>query len=124
MAGWDGSQERRKSSRVTVDAYVAAILNGGQIASEAVFISKDISSEGVFLFSKKLVFPVGTIIDLKIHTPVTREPISAQAKVIRITKDEVVQVNGMGLVFMQISAKDKKELLRHLYLAHHYLEQK
>ena len=70
----------------------------------------------------KECFPVGTILNLKIHTPSTQKPINAEAKVVRIAKDENLRIIGIGLVFINISENDRKELLKHLYLAYHYTE--
>jgi c-di-GMP-binding flagellar brake protein YcgR len=122
MAREDKKQERRKYARVTLDAYVSASLDTDKAPAERLFISKDMSPEGVFLKSKEL-FPVGTILKLKIHTSTTAQPINAEAKVNRVATEKNGQVTGMGLVFMRISQKDKEELLKHLYLAHHYTQE-
>lgn len=113
--------ERRKHSRVAIDAYISATLTTDKNAGERIFTTKDIGPEGIFLVCKES-FPLGTILNLRVHTPTTLEPINAQAKVIRIAKDESLNTIGMGLIFIQMSEDVKKELLKHLYLAYHYTE--
>lgn len=113
--------ERREFTRVAVDAYITATLTVNKAPQERLFMSKDICPEGIFLVSNE-PFPLGTILNLRIHTPTTLNPIHVEAKVIRIAKDENSQVMGMGLVFTQISETDKKELLKNLYLVYHYLK--
>ncbi|MDP3732868.1 MAG: PilZ domain-containing protein [Candidatus Omnitrophota bacterium] len=111
--------ERRKHKRVEVDAYVSATLTTNGAQAERIFTSKNIGPEGMFLVSNES-FPTGTILNLRIHTPSTLEPINVEAKVIRVAKDENLRVIGMGLAFIKISENDQKELLKHLYLAFHY----
>jgi len=113
--------ERRKFTRVVLDAYITATLTIDKAPQERLFMSKDIGPEGIFLVNNES-FPLGTIFKLRIHTPTTSKPIDVEAKVIRIQKDENSQVMGMGLAFTQIKETDKKELLRHLYLAYHYVK--
>lgn len=113
--------ERRKFTRVVLDAYITATLTIDKAPQERLFMSKDIGPEGIFLVSRES-FPLGTILNLKIHTPTTLKPIDAEAKVIRIQKEADSRVMGMGLVLIQISETDKKELFKHLYLAYHYLK--
>lgn len=112
---------RREHIRVEVDAYISATLTTDKAAGERIFTTRDISPEGIFLASTE-AFPIGTILNLKVHTPTTLEPINLEARVVRIAKDENSRVSGMGLIFSKISQSDKKELLKHLYLAYHYTE--
>ncbi len=114
---------RRRYMRVGVDAYILATLTTDKTAGERIFTTKDIGPEGIFLISNES-FAVGTILNLRIHTPTTSEPINAQAEVVRIAKDENSRVIGMGLVFIQMGEEDKKELFKHLYLAYHYTANK
>ncbi len=114
---------RRKHARVGVDAYISATLTTDKDSAERLFTTKDIGPEGIFLVCKEC-FPVGTILNLKVHTPTTLEPINVQAKVLRIAKDENANTTGMGLIFIQMSEHVKKELLKHLYLAYHYTDNK
>ena len=81
------------------------------------------SPEGIFLVSSES-FPLGTILNLKIHTPSTLKPINAEAEVVRVAKDENLRVMGMGLVLFKMSENDKKELFKHLYLAYHHTDNK
>ncbi|MDD4939878.1 MAG: PilZ domain-containing protein [Candidatus Omnitrophica bacterium] len=111
--------ERRKHSRVDIDAYVSATLTTDRPGSSRMFTTRDISPEGIFLTTRE-IFPLGTILKLKIHTPLTTEPINAEAKVVRAGGNQ----SGMGLVFIKISEQDRKELLKHLYLAYHYTREK
>lgn len=113
--------ERRKYKRVSVDAYVLVTLTTDKSFGETILTAKDIGPEGIFLACKEC-FPVGTILNLRIHTPTTMEPINAQAKVVRISKDQNLNIVGMGLVFIQMDEEARKELLKHLYLAYHYTE--
>ena len=113
--------ERRKFTRVALDAYITATLTENKTSQERLFMSKNMSPGGIFLVSNES-FPLGTILNLRIHTPTTLKPINVEAKVIRIAKDENSKVMGMGLAFTQISETDKKELVKHLYLAYHYLK--
>lgn len=113
--------EKRNSTRVAVDAYISAVLTTDKTRSERIFTSKDIGPEGIFLLSNK-IFPVGTMVNLKINTPSTFKPINVEARVVRIARDENSQVTGMGLIFLKMSEAEKKELLKHLYLAYHYVE--
>lgn len=113
--------EKRMHTRVAVDAYISATLTTDKAQMEKIFTSKDIGPEGIFLASNE-TFPVGTIVKLKIHTPSTVKPINVEARVVRIARDENSQVTGMGLIFLQMSAEEKKELFKHLYLAYHYVE--
>lgn len=113
--------ERRKYIRVSMNAYVAATLASADISQEKVLISKDFSPEGMFLFTNESL-PVGTILNLKIQTPTTREPIKVEAKVVRVAKDTNSRVIGVGLIFARISDNDKKELFKHIYLAYHHIE--
>lgn len=110
---------RRKHMRVGVDAYISATLTTDKDNAERIFTTKNMSPEGIFLVSNES-FPVGTILNLMIHTPSTMEPINAQARVARIAKDENLNTVGMGLIFIEMSEDVKKELLKHLYLAYHY----
>ena len=121
MENHDRDLGRRKHIRVGVDAYISATLTTDNTAGEKIFTTRDISPEGIFLATNE-AFPVGTILNLKVHTPTTLEPINLEAKVLRIAKDENLRVIGMGLVFTEIKESDKKELLKHLYLAYHYTE--
>ncbi len=115
--------ERRKHMRVGIDAYISATLTTDKESAERIFTTKDIGPEGIFLVCKES-FPVGTILNLRVHTATTLEPLNAQAKVIRIAKDENANTIGMGLIFVQMSENVKKELLKHLYLAYHYTDNK
>jgi len=115
--------ERRKHMRVEVDAYISATLTTDKNAGERIFTTKDIGPEGIFLVCKEC-FPVGTILNLRVHTPTTLEPINVQAKIIRIAKDENLNTIGMGLIFIQMSEDVKKKLFKHLYLAYHYTDNK
>ncbi len=121
MKDIDKTMEKRKYARVPVDAYITATLTTDKAFQEKPFISKDISPEGMFLVTNK-AFPMGVILNLKIHTPTTSEPIDVEAKVIRIAKDQNLRVIGMGLIFIRINEVDKRELSKHLYLAYHYLK--
>lgn len=123
MAKNNQNLEKRKHARVAVDAYVSVTFTTDKSQAEKMFTTKDISPEGIFLVSNE-TFPVGTILNLRIHTTTTMEPINTLAKVVRIAKDQKLRIVGMGLVFIQISEKDKKELLKHLYLAYHYTDNK
>ncbi len=113
--------ERRRFTRVALDAYISATLTDNKSFHEKLFMSKNLSPEGIFLACNES-FPVGTVLSLKIHTPTTSRPIVVEAKVVRIQKDKDSHVVGMGLAFVHIDEADKKELMRHLYLAYHYLK--
>lgn len=113
--------EKRIHKRVAVDAYVSATLTTDKEQAERIFTTKDISPEGVFLVSNES-FPVGTILNLKIHTPSTLEPLNLEAEVVRVAKDQNSRTIGMGLIFTQMAEGVKKELLKHLYLAYHSLK--
>jgi len=121
MAKNNHNFEKRKHVRVAVDAYVWVTLTTDKDDAEKIFTAKDISPEGIFLVSNE-TFPAGTILNLRIHTPTTLEPINTAAEVVRTAVDKNLGINGVGLVFIQISEKDKKELLKHLYLAYHYTD--
>lgn len=112
--------ERRKYLRVSVDTLINATLTTDNLFQERLFIGKDISPEGLFLLTNEGV-PLRTILKLKIHTPTTLEPINAEAKVIRVAKDEYGHISGIGLILTNISKEDKKELYKHLYLVYHYV---
>jgi c-di-GMP-binding flagellar brake protein YcgR len=114
---------KRRHTRIAVDAYVSATLTTDGAHAERIFTTKDISPEGIFLVCNES-FPVGTILNLSIHTPSTIEPINVEAKVIRVAKDENLRVIGMGLVLIKMSEGVEKELVKHLYLAYHYLDNK
>ena len=114
---------KRKHTRIAVDAYVSATLTTDGAHAERIFTTKDISPEGIFLVSSES-FPLGTILNLRIHTPSTIEPIDVEAKVIRVAKDENLRVIGMGLVLIKMSEEVEKELVKHLYLAYHYIDNK
>lgn len=114
---------RRKHMRVGVDAYISATLTTDKESAERIFTTKDIGPEGIFLVCKEC-FPLGSILNLRVHTPSTLEPINVQAKVVRIAKDENLNTIGMGLIFIEMSEEVKKELLKHLYLAYHYMDNK
>ncbi len=114
--------ERRKYKRVAVDAYVSATLTADKAGGERLFMTKNMSPGGIFLVSNES-FPVGTILDLVIHTSTTLKPIKAQTKVVRIAKDENSHVIGMGLIFIGMNENEEKELLKHLYLAYHYTDE-
>ena len=114
---------KRKHTRVAVDAYVSATLTTDGAHAERIFTTKNISPEGIFLVSNES-FPLGTILNLRIHTPSTLEPINAEARVARVAKDENLRVIGLGLVLINMSEEVKKELLKHLYLAYHYIDNK
>ena len=114
---------KRKHTRVGVDAYVSATLTTDGAHAERIFTTKDISPEGIFLVCNES-FPPGTILNLRIHTPSTLEPIDVEAKVVRVAKDENLRVIGMGLVLIKMSEEAEKELVKHLYLAYHYLDNK
>ena len=111
--------EKRKHTRVAVDAYISATLTTDKTQAERTFTSKDIGPEGIFLVSSE-TFPVGTVVKLK--TPSTVKPINVEAEVVRIARDENSRITGMGLIFLQMSEEEKKELFKHLYLAYHYVE--
>jgi len=113
--------DKRIHMRVAVDAYVSATLTTDGVHAERIFTTKDISPEGIFLVSNES-FPLGTILNLLIHTPSTMEPINVEAEVIRVAKDKNLRVIGMGLVLINMSEEEKKELVKHLYLAYHYTE--
>lgn len=113
--------EKRRHIRVAVDAYISATLTTDKTQAERAFTSKDIGAEGIFLVSSE-TFPVGAIVKLKIHTPSTVKPINVEAEVVRIARDENSHVIGMGLIFLQMSEEEKRELFKHLYLAYHYVE--
>lgn len=116
--------ERRIHARIVVDAYVLATLTTeDKTPEERIFTTKDINPEGIFLLSSES-FPVGTILKLNVHTPTTLHSINVEAKVARVAKDENLHTIGMGLVFIKMSEEVKKELLKHLYLAHHYTDNK
>jgi len=115
--------DRRKHTRVGIDAYISAYLTTDKNAAERIFTSKDMSPEGIFLVCKEC-FSVGTILNLRINTPTTLEPINVQAKVVRLAKDDNLNTIGMGLIFMEMNDGVKKELLKHLYLAYHYIGNK
>ncbi len=115
--------ERRKHTRVGIDAYISATLTTDKDTSERLFTTKDIGPEGIFLVCRDC-YPVGTILNLRVHTPTTLEPINVQAKVVRLAKDENLNDIGMGLIFMEMSDDVKKELFKHLYLAYHYTANK
>ena len=123
MEHHDRDLGRRKHTRVGVDAYISATLTTDKSAGEKIFTTKDIGPEGIFLECRE-PFSIGTILNLRIHTPSTLEPINAQARVIRIAKDENSKTIGMGLIFTEMEEEVKKELLTHLYLAYHYMESK
>jgi len=114
---------KRKHTRVAVDAYVSATLTTDGAHAERIFTTKNISPEGIFLVSNES-FPLGTILNLRIHTPSTLEPINAEARVVRVAKDANLRVIGLGLVLINMSEEVKKELLKHLYLAYHYIDSK
>jgi len=114
---------KRKHTRVGVDAYICATLTTDKSAVEKIFTTRDIGPEGIFLECRE-AFPIDTILNLKVHTPTTLEAINVQAKVIRIAKDEHSRTIGMGLIFTEMEEAVKKELLKHLYLAYHYTENK
>jgi c-di-GMP-binding flagellar brake protein YcgR len=111
--------EKRKHTRVAVDAYVTATLTVDKESQERLFISKDMSPRGLFLFTNESL-PQGTILNLKIHTRTTLKPIEAETKVVRIAKDKDARTIGLGLVINKINEVDRKELYKHLYLAYHY----
>ena len=110
---------RRRHKRVGLDAYILATLTTDKDEAEQIFTTRDMSPEGIFLECKEC-FSVGTVLNLKIHTPSTLEPINAQAEVVRIAKDEKLATIGLGLVFIEMSENVRKELSKHLYLAYHY----
>lgn len=114
--------ERRRHTRVSLSAYVATTLVLGDTVQDKVLVSKDLAPEGVFLFTGE-PFPIGTFFKLKIQTPTTTKQIEVEAKVVRIVKDADSHIIGMGLFFTRISATDRKELFKHLYLAYHYVKQ-
>lgn len=114
---------RRKHVRVKVDAYILANLTTDKTSSERIFTTKDMSPEGIFLATGE-AYPVGTILNLQVHTPTTVKPIKLEAKVKRIARDENSRVTGMGLSFTGVNEAEKKELLKHLYLAYYYTESK
>jgi len=111
--------EKRTYTRVAVDAYVLASLTTDGAYAERMFTTKDISPEGIFLAAKQ-AFPLGTILELKIHTPSTLKPINAEAKVIRVAQDENSRVIGIGLILINMNEEARKELFKHLYLVYHY----
>lgn len=113
--------ERRRHSRVSVDAYVAATLISEDVYKEKVFMGSQMSPEGIFLITKD-VLPVGSILNMEVHTTTTAEPIKMEARVVRVAKDENSQPMGMGLTFTKISEADKKQLFKQLYLAYHYVK--
>jgi c-di-GMP-binding flagellar brake protein YcgR len=113
--------EKRSYTRVAVDAYISATLTTDKTQMEKIFTTRDIGPEGIFLVSGE-TFPIGTVVNLKIHTPSTVKPINVEARVIRIARNENSQVTGMGLIFLPMSEEEKKELFKHLYLAYHYVE--
>ncbi len=121
MGEKDSVRERRKYTRVALDAYITATLTEDKTAQERLFMSRNMSPGGIFLVSSE-AYPMGTILKLKIHTPTTLKPIVVEAKVVWIAKDENSKVMGVGLVFIKISETDKKELVKHLYVAYHYLK--
>ena len=118
----NSSGEKRRYTRVSVDAYVAATLISEDVFREKVFIGKEMSPEGIFLVSRE-AFALGSIMRLEVHTPTTAEPIKIEARVVRVAKDEKSQAPvGVGLVFTKINEADRKELFKHLYLAYHYVK--
>ncbi len=121
MGEKDSARERRKYTRVALDAYITATLTEDKTAQERLFMSRNMSPGGIFLVSSE-AYPMGTILKLKIHTPTTLKPIAVEAKVVWIAKDNNLQVMGVGLVFIKINETDKKELVKHLYVAYHYLK--
>lgn len=123
MVNHDRDLGRRKHIRIGVDAYICATLTTDQFAGEKMFTTKDIGPEGIFLECREPL-PIGTILNLRVHTPTTLEAINVQARVIRVAKDENSKIIGMGLIFMDMDEKVKKELLKHIYLAYHYTENK
>ncbi len=114
-------EDKRKYTRVSVDAYITATLTTEKAFQERMFISSDISPEGIFLATNEPL-PLRSILNLKIYTPTMSEPIKAEAKVIRLAKDENSRVVGVGVILTKISDKDRKELYKHLYLAYHYVQ--
>jgi len=114
---------RRRHTRVGLDAYVLATLTTDKDEAEQIFTTRDMSPEGIFLECKESS-PVGTVLNLRIHTPSTLEPINVQAKVVRIAKDENLRTIGMGLIFFDVNEKNRNELFKHLYLAYHYTVKK
>jgi c-di-GMP-binding flagellar brake protein YcgR len=100
-------QGRRRHARVGLDAYISATLTTDKTAEERIFTTKDIGPDGIFIACKGC-FPVGTILNLRVHTPTTLETINVQAKVIRIAKDENLNSVGMGLIFIEMSEDVKK----------------
>jgi c-di-GMP-binding flagellar brake protein YcgR len=113
--------EKRIHTRVGVDAYVSATLTTDVAHAERIFTTKDISAEGIFLVTKE-AFPLGTILNLRIHTPSTLKSIDAEAEVVRVAHDKNSHVTGMGLTLINVDEKVREELLKHLYLSYHYTE--
>jgi c-di-GMP-binding flagellar brake protein YcgR len=112
---------KRTHTRVAVDAYVSATLTTDATCAEKIFTTKDISPEGIFLVTKDK-YPLGTILNLRIHTPSTLKSINVEAEVVRIAHDENSSATGMGLALINVPAAVREELLKHLYLAYHYVE--
>ena len=113
--------EKGMHTRVAVDAYVSATLTTDGAHAERIFTTKDISAEGIFLVTKE-AFPLGTILNLKIHTPFILKPINVEAEVVRVARDENSAVTGMGLVLINMNKEVREELFKHLYLVYHSTE--
>ncbi|MFH1407226.1 MAG: PilZ domain-containing protein [Candidatus Omnitrophota bacterium] len=105
------SLEKRKYRRLPREIYVISKLYLGGSEKEKLFLTKDISSGGVMFYSKQKL-PADAKMHMKIHLPTMSKPIDVTARVVRSSEIERGPLYAIGLEFIKIGTKDKKEIAR------------
>ena len=105
--------ERRKYTRIATNLYITYSITGKKTTEAGIFVSKNASGGG-FLFESFREIPVGTVFDLAVHLPTLPFPLSAKGKVVRIEKTRPYGRYDVGMSLIEISEKDRKELIKYL----------
>jgi Tfp pilus assembly protein PilZ len=109
LAETDAQKERRKNSRVNVQIWAEERYD-----NFTYFHLLSNLSVGGFFIEKKLPFQVGTIVQLELQLPGSKEKLPVKGQVLNNYQDPHSNNRGAGVKFTEIDKKVKKKIEKYL----------
>ncbi|MFZ7128028.1 MAG: PilZ domain-containing protein [Desulfobacterales bacterium] len=99
------SSERRGSPRIEVEIWAEEQYGGGVYYHRITNLSRD-----GFFIEKRLPFPVGSRVEVKMELPGTGERVGIFGKVVDNYKDPRARILGAGIAFVELDEKTRDKI--------------